>query len=383
MTELCGDTLASRSEPDFDPYEHWLNIPSDLRPINHYVLLGLRMFETSVEKVQEAADQRMEKVRSFQTGRRGVLTQPILNELSRAKLVLIDPSKKADYDRELLASLNETSEVGDGEGESDSGSAVLVAETELRPSIDRPVDSIQIAESATAGSFDRFGVDSKRDSAPSTGSLIRPSSSFKKTTSSKTKMVVTMWTAIIALACGLLAVVWIMQSQTGATDGNGQASGQRSKSDSGLKTTISGSKRKDEIDPMLVEQDSTDASWSLPVKSARLDGGVTKEGGVLTPWDGENPSANWKVNFEQPEKGFFQGEIEYRCDRELQVEISFEGKNPKRVSLYPTDGKYKSEIFVVRIPRSGKLDVQLKPTRSYEGELRIQSLKFKPTKRTP
>ena len=38
----------------FDPYQDWFGIPSQLRPLNHYVLLGIRVFEDDPEKIQAA-----------------------------------------------------------------------------------------------------------------------------------------------------------------------------------------------------------------------------------------------------------------------------------------------------------------------------------------
>lgn len=83
---------------EFDPYLAWLGIPPTARPANHYQLLGLAEWETDRDRIAAAADQRMGEVRSYQTGPRGKFTQKILNELSVAKLCLLDARAKEAYD---------------------------------------------------------------------------------------------------------------------------------------------------------------------------------------------------------------------------------------------------------------------------------------------
>jgi hypothetical protein len=94
---------------DFDPYYKWLGISPDERPANHYRLLAIRDFEPDLEVIESAADRQMSHVRSFQTGAHSADSQRLLNELSAARLCLLNPAKKALYDaqlRRLLAALN-------------------------------------------------------------------------------------------------------------------------------------------------------------------------------------------------------------------------------------------------------------------------------------
>jgi len=89
----------------FDPYRKWLGIPPDEQPPNHYRLLGIGLFESDPDVISNAADRQMAHVRSFQTGRYSELSQKILNELSAARLCLLDPKRKAAYDAQLRAQL--------------------------------------------------------------------------------------------------------------------------------------------------------------------------------------------------------------------------------------------------------------------------------------
>ncbi|HEX5445361.1 MAG TPA: hypothetical protein VFW87_16165, partial [Pirellulales bacterium] len=85
----------------FDPYHKWLGISPKDQPPHYYRLLALELFESDPDVIESAADQRMAHLRTFQTGQNSALSQQLLNELSTAKLCLLNPQKKADYDRQL------------------------------------------------------------------------------------------------------------------------------------------------------------------------------------------------------------------------------------------------------------------------------------------
>ena len=87
----------------FDPYLSWLGIRDPERPPNHYRLLGVAPFENDPEILAHAADRQMSHVRTFQAGRRSAESQRLLNELATAKVCLLNPKKKADYDAALQA----------------------------------------------------------------------------------------------------------------------------------------------------------------------------------------------------------------------------------------------------------------------------------------
>lgn len=87
----------------FDPYLQWLGIEPHEMPVDHYRLLGIRRFEGDPGIIAAAADQRMLHVRTFQTGPRAVYSQKLLNELSAARICLLNPGAKASYDQVLEA----------------------------------------------------------------------------------------------------------------------------------------------------------------------------------------------------------------------------------------------------------------------------------------
>lgn len=92
------------SEP-FDPYHKWLAIPAKDQPPHHYRLLGLDVFEGDADVIENAADQRMSHIRTMATGKNGPLSQRVLNEISAARIVLLNPQKKSQYDAQLRQTL--------------------------------------------------------------------------------------------------------------------------------------------------------------------------------------------------------------------------------------------------------------------------------------
>ena len=93
----CGADL----QDNFDPYHKWLGIPSTQQPPNHYRLLGIPLYESDRDVIESAADQRMSHIRTFQTGRYSAQSQKVLNELAAAKVCLLNPQKKVNYDQAL------------------------------------------------------------------------------------------------------------------------------------------------------------------------------------------------------------------------------------------------------------------------------------------
>jgi len=94
-------------QDEFDPYYKWLAIPTTQQPPNHYRLLGLRLFEEDRDVIESAADRQMAHIRSHSTGQRAAHAQKLLNELAKAKLVLLNLNQKSNYDRQLKAELSE------------------------------------------------------------------------------------------------------------------------------------------------------------------------------------------------------------------------------------------------------------------------------------
>lgn len=85
----------------FDPYRKWLGILPKDQPPNHYRLLAIELFESDADVIEGAADRQMSHLRTFQTGTHSALSQKLLNECAAARLTLLNPQKKVEYDRQL------------------------------------------------------------------------------------------------------------------------------------------------------------------------------------------------------------------------------------------------------------------------------------------
>jgi hypothetical protein len=88
----------------FDAYHEWLGIPPEEQPADYYRLLGVTRFEAKPSVIEHAADRQMAHVRSLQTGKHGKESQKLLNQIASAKICLLDPERKEDYDTQLRAS---------------------------------------------------------------------------------------------------------------------------------------------------------------------------------------------------------------------------------------------------------------------------------------
>lgn len=87
----------------FDPYYKWLGIPPKDQPPHHYRLLGIELFEPDRDVIDAAANRLMGYLKELAAGDDGLHSQKLLNEISRARLCLLNKEKKAAYDQELSA----------------------------------------------------------------------------------------------------------------------------------------------------------------------------------------------------------------------------------------------------------------------------------------
>lgn len=85
----------------FSPYHKWLGIPAKDCPPNYYRLLNIELFETDLDVIEGAADKQISFVRQYQSGEHAADAAKVLNELARARLCLLVPKKKEEYDAKL------------------------------------------------------------------------------------------------------------------------------------------------------------------------------------------------------------------------------------------------------------------------------------------
>jgi hypothetical protein len=84
-----------------DVYRDWLKITETARPLNHYQLLRLKVFEDDTAKVREHYRAMNAHVRKYAAGEFAKQSQDLLNELAKAMLCLTDKQRKGEYDATL------------------------------------------------------------------------------------------------------------------------------------------------------------------------------------------------------------------------------------------------------------------------------------------
>ncbi|MEM1061844.1 MAG: hypothetical protein AAGJ97_05880 [Planctomycetota bacterium] len=93
-------------------YVDWLGIPPDEVPPDHYTLLRLKRFEDDEKVIEKHHGILSGEVRKYAAGKYGPQSQELLNELSRARLLLTDGDRKRDYDEMLGRVFDDADELG-------------------------------------------------------------------------------------------------------------------------------------------------------------------------------------------------------------------------------------------------------------------------------
>lgn len=143
---------------EFDPYWKWLAIPEDEQPPNHYRLLGVPELIDDPDVIDSAADQRMAHVRSRGAGKRGELAQRILNEISAARVCLLDADQKKTYDAQLRSKRESKRRKED----SPSATATARPPKPRKPARSQPTDG-----AAEAKPYADLGIQIQTDEKPS------------------------------------------------------------------------------------------------------------------------------------------------------------------------------------------------------------------------
>ncbi|MCG8584039.1 MAG: hypothetical protein MI757_04925 [Pirellulales bacterium] len=135
---------------NFNPYYQWLGIPPAEQPANHYRLLGITKFEPDPSVIENAADQRVLLIRNVASGPHATLAQQLLNEVSAAKLTLINPERKAQYDQVLRQSTSRPT-IGEMPVRSPAASGITASDA----AEDMAEDSVVLSTSKLDGSATR------------------------------------------------------------------------------------------------------------------------------------------------------------------------------------------------------------------------------------
>lgn len=97
----------------FDPYEQWLGIGKDQRPVTCYQLLGIAPAETNAKAIEKAAEKVAAKLHRFRAGEHAQACARLMKEIEQATAVLLDPVKRKAYDAKLRARTGGVAESAD------------------------------------------------------------------------------------------------------------------------------------------------------------------------------------------------------------------------------------------------------------------------------
>jgi hypothetical protein len=89
------------SSTQLDVYRDWLGIKETARPLSHYQLLGLKLFEDDASAIRAKYRKLNAHVKKYAAGEYGPQSQALLNELCQAMLCLTDSVRKTEYDASL------------------------------------------------------------------------------------------------------------------------------------------------------------------------------------------------------------------------------------------------------------------------------------------
>ncbi|MEM9587078.1 MAG: hypothetical protein AAGA03_07330 [Planctomycetota bacterium] len=87
----------------FDPLHKWLGIPPREQPPDHYRLLGVARFESDEQVIDAAADRQLTFLHDLSNGPHAETAEEIANQVSSARLTLVNPKRRAAYDAKLMS----------------------------------------------------------------------------------------------------------------------------------------------------------------------------------------------------------------------------------------------------------------------------------------
>src|SRR5262245_9547241 len=84
-----------------DLYADWLGISSGKRPPDHFALLGLSSDEENPAAIEKAAREQAQKIRERMMPAQADAAKTLMQEITRARAILLDPAKRTAYKASL------------------------------------------------------------------------------------------------------------------------------------------------------------------------------------------------------------------------------------------------------------------------------------------
>ena len=371
----------------FDPYLQWLGIPSQMRPLNHYILLGLRIFEGDSQKIAAAYKARMKLLEKLPAGPHGNLCQQVISEIGLAKRDLLDQDRKSKYDialkkllqqrqLELEQAQDESAQAqadsvqnlpADSQSSASESFPMLVPATRSDPPIDAPtIKSDPPRSMPQAHSEDLPSEDDEDDS----GVL----SVFSYLTD------VRYLVALLTLC--VLVMIATVKLFSPAAEQDGQTLPVARQTENGPAVEdVSAAKDPSVTLPRIAQAD--DDSFELPIQQGHLTGSGVKSGAQgITGWNAGDEAA-WAIVVEKRGKGYFKCLITYRAKSESDFQIQLGNLKPRSFTLYPHDDDFEEE-FIVRLAKASKTTdeqtFRIKATQAGANEVEIKQIRLVPNR---
>lgn len=364
-----------RKPEAFDPYSQWLGIDAAARPIHHYTLLGLPLFEADPNRIAAAADERMRHVRQFQSGPRGSYTQRLLNELATARICLLSPVSKANYDQQLHQYLYPPT----------------VPANAAAP---RPKRRVQEIMPPVWDGFSGEPLPAETDEADET-SPATAASLKSKTRQRDLQMVAGLGVLILIVAVlGGAFLWWMTRPQSQVAQGEHSSSkelnpevdetAQPDVVDPKTKTTPAENPPEPSADAVVVLQEGS-GELNLTPSTALVEGSLQREvigtTDALIKWTGPNDAAEWQFKLVKP--GFFELELQYIGHPSLAgklVKVGW-GSESKTFRLRAAEGEAATirDTHIIVVKRSGLHTLVVRPAEAWpEGAWQLLSVRLIP-----
>jgi hypothetical protein len=355
---------------DFDPYQEWFGIPPHDQPPDHYRLLGLARFESDPDAIRRAADQRMVFVRKFQTGPKGVHTQPLLNKLAAAKLCLLDAVTKASYDAVLL-------------GQQAAGATATTSSTPRSPTAGDPslpprVGSTPAMPTPFAGASPELG----RPTMPTTDGAMtadveqpvwaepdeEPEPFYLRT------WFLAVMLGLLALLGGLAVGLWAILSRP---------NGDEPVVPQVLEEPEDEEPPPIEALPVLVypeEGGEVNLIASTALRRGDLRLVIRGAADVIAGWSSSQYSASWR--FKVLQGGFYRVEMDYAVTEDAEgcvVDVQVAGTQKEHtVSMRGGPGAFKTDEFFLAIPEGEHTLTVRAATPTPQGLMELKSIRLSP-----
>ena len=334
----------------FDPYLSWLGIPSQLRPLNHYLLLGVKIYENDPEKIALAYETRMVLLKQFQSGPRGEISQQLITQVGKAKRDLLDPDRRARYDSGLKKQLevrqyqldqtkDETLAAPPGKAAQDlpaQSSDSFLGAVEVGNS-DISIPNEQVFRSLPSEDADDL------DEAASSFWFLRD---------------VRYLVGLLALSVlAMTATVKILAPKRQQAEQAGAALPASPDSIEAHPQIIPNAVPANDPKPSLqIIQQAADGTFELAPERAYFDGDLKSSPEGISNWSISDQVA-WTLDVIDPRTGFFNCKITYQAKSECGFEVQLGDRKPRQFTLYPHEEDFEEE-FIIRLARTKSTSTQ-------------------------